>query len=181
MVRAFKVAKAADPDAVLFLNDYNLEWLPKKLDTFRRLVERLLAAGAPVGGLGCQSHLAADLAPGVMDKTLRALAEFGLPVHVSELDVSLTRAERRFPSDAARQEAQARLYAETAAAFHALPAAQRYALTLWGLRDGDSWLKRENARDAPAPFDEAGRPKLAAAALASGLAGGLYRKAGAAP
>jgi endo-1,4-beta-xylanase len=172
MVRAFKAAKAADPDAVLFLNDYNLESMPRKLDTFLRLVERLLAAGAPLGGLGCQSHLAADLAPGALEKTLQALARFGLPIHLAELDISLTRAQRRYPSDAARQEAQAGLYEEAAAAFRGLPRGQQFAFTLWGLRDGDSWLKRENARDAPAPFDDAGRPKLAAAALARGLAGG---------
>ncbi len=177
MLRAFKVAQAADPEAVLFINDYNLEWMPRKLDTFQRLIERLLAAGAPVGGIGCQSHLAADLTPGAVDRTLRALARFGLPIHVSELDVSLTRAQRRFASDTARQEAQARIYAETAAAFHGLPEAQRFAFTVWGLRDGDSWLRRENARDAPLPFDDAGQPKLAAAALAQGLAGGLYQKA----
>lgn len=176
MVRAFKVAKAADPDAVLFINDYNLEYLPRKLDTFQRLVDRLLKAGAPVGGLGCQSHIAADLPSGAMEKTLQALARFGLPVHVSELDVSLVRSQKRFASDATRQEAQARLYGETAAAFAGLPPAQRFALTLWGLRDGDSWLKRENDRDAPAPFDDEGRPKLAAAALAQALAGGLYGK-----
>jgi endo-1,4-beta-xylanase len=180
MVRAFKVAKAADPDARLFINDYNLEWMPKKLDTFQRLVERLLAAGAPVEGIGCQSHLAADLKPGAMEQTLRTLARFGLPIHVSELDVSIVRSERRFPSADAAQEAQARVYAETAAAFHALPPEQQFAFTVWGLRDQDSWLKREDGRDTPAPFDDAGRPKLAAAALARSLGGGLYQKASAA-
>lgn len=172
MLRAFKVAKAADPAARLFINDYNLESMPRKLDTYQRLIERLLKAGAPIEGIGCQSHLAADLTPGAVEKTLQALARFGLQIHVSELDVSLTRAKRRFASDAALQEAQARIYAETAAAFLGLPEAQRFAFTVWGLRDSDSWLVRENARDKPLTFDAAGQPKLAAAALARGLAGG---------
>lgn len=171
MVRAFKVAKAADPEARLFINDYNLEYLPRKLDTFQRLVERLLAAGAPLEGIGTQSHIAADLKPGAMTKTIQTLARFGLPLHVSELDVSIARSERRFPSGQAAQEAQAGLYAETAAAFHALPPEQRFAFSVWGLRDRDSWLKREDGRDTPAPFDDAGQPKLAAAALARGLSG----------
>ena len=48
IIRAFEQARAADPDAVLFLNDYNLENNPVKGATFLRLVERLLKAGAPI-------------------------------------------------------------------------------------------------------------------------------------
>jgi endo-1,4-beta-xylanase len=176
MRRAFDQARAADPDTVLFINDYNLESLPRKLDTFQRLVEKLLAAGAPVGGLGCQTHLGADLPVGSVTHAIEAIARFGLPIHVSELDCSLTRVQRRFASRAELERAQAKLYAETAEAFGGLPEHQRFALTLWGLRDGDSWLKKDNPADAPLPFDDAGRPKAAAAALASALrGGGLYR------
>ncbi|MDP3174704.1 MAG: endo-1,4-beta-xylanase [Phenylobacterium sp.] len=177
MRRAFDLAKAADPHAVLFINDYNLESLPKKFDTFQRLVERLLKAGAPVGGLGCQSHLAADLPGGAMTRTLQALARFGLPIHVSELDVSLSRVERRFAPRAELERGQAALYTETAEAFAGLPEAQRFALTLWGLRDKDSWLRGENAADAPAPFNDDGWPKDAAHALSDGLSAGLYGNA----
>jgi endo-1,4-beta-xylanase len=180
MRRAFDRAKAADPDAVLFINDYNLESLPKKLDTFQRLVEQLLKAGAPVGGLGCQSHLAADLPSGAVTRTLQALARFGLPIHLSELDVSLTRAQRPFASRPQLEVAQEGLYREAAEAFARLPKRQRFALTLWGLRDKESWLRRENAADAPLLFDDLGRPKAAAAAFVEGLGAagpGLYGKA----
>jgi endo-1,4-beta-xylanase len=169
MRRAFDQAHAADPDAALFLNDYNLEILPKKLDTFQRLVERLLKAGAPLSGLGCQTHMPADLAAGSLTKAVAALGRFGLPVHISELDVSLSRAQRKFASRADLEAGQARLYAEAAQALGALPARQQFALTLWGLRDRDSWLKGEDAEDAPAVFDDQGRPKAAAAALAGAL------------
>ena len=54
----------ADPDAVLFINDYNLESLPKKRATFMRLVEQLLKRGAPLTGIGTQTHIDADLPPG---------------------------------------------------------------------------------------------------------------------
>ena len=54
------------PPAVLFLNDYNLETNPKKRATFLGLAEALLKAGAPLGGLGTQTHVAADLAPGAI-------------------------------------------------------------------------------------------------------------------
>jgi endo-1,4-beta-xylanase len=171
MLLAYRAAHAADPEVPLFLNDYNLETLPRKRATFLRLAESLLRAGAPLGGLGTQTHVAADLAPGAIRIAIADLASLGLPIHVSEMDVSLTRARGLFkdPADLARR--QARVYAEAAEAFSALPARQRFAFTLWGLRDRDSWLVRENAADTPSLFDAAGRPKPAAAAWARGIRG----------
>ena len=163
---AYRTAREADPHATLLLNDYNLEYYPKKRATFLKLAERLLASGAPLTGLGTQMHVAADIAPGQITAMIRDLASLGLPVHVSELDVSLSRAENKFLSRSDLQRRQAAVYAEAAEAFMTLPQRQRFAFTLWGLRDRDSWLKKENAGDAPAPFDDAGRPKAGAAALA---------------
>ena len=169
MVRAFKVARETDPETVLFLNDYNLENMPEKLDTFQKLLDRLLSAGAPVGGIGTQCHIAADLAPGVYTKTLETLARFGLPIHVSELDVSLVRSEKKFASPEARRAAQSAVFTEAAHAFSALPKAQQFAFTLWGLRDSDSWLHSENAQDSPSAFDAEGQANPAAGALAKGF------------
>ena len=163
---AYRTAREADPQATLLLNDYNLEYYPRKRATFLKLAERLLASGAPLTGLGTQMHVAADIAPGQITAMIRDLADLGLPVHVSELDVSLVRSENKLLSRAELQRRQAAVYAETAEAFMALPQRQRFAFTLWGLRDRDSWLKTENASDAPAPFDDAGSPKAGAAALA---------------
>jgi endo-1,4-beta-xylanase len=171
MKRAFDVARAADPNAVLFLNDYNLESIPKKLDTFQRLVDRLLSAGAPLGGLGTQTHLAADTDPATVTGAVEALGRFGLPVHISELDVSLARTSRPMMSRQDKIAGQARVYEAAASALLALPERQRFGLTLWGLRDRDSWLKRDDATDAPAPFDDVGRPKAAAQGFVAGLYG----------
>ena len=170
MVRAFEQAKLADPDAVLFLNDYNLENNPVKGATFLRTVERLLKAGAPIGGLGTQSHLDIEIPAGQITAFMRELGAFGLPVHVSELDASL-RSERRgdFRSRAQRLEQQQARVVELAEAFMALPAAQRFAFTAWGLRDSDSWLRRDgkdDGKDQPLLFDDAGRAKPLTAAVA---------------
>jgi len=162
---AFRTAREAEPEATLLLNDYNLEYYPRKRATFLKLAERLLASGAPLTGLGTQMHVAADIAPGEITRMIGDLASLGLPIHISELDVSLTRSENRLLSRSELQRRQTAVYAEAAQAFMSLPASQRFAFTLWGLRDRDSWLKKENAADAPAPFDDAGRPKAGAAAL----------------
>ena len=168
---AYRTAREADPQAPLLLNDYNLEYNPTKRATFLKLAERLLASGAPLTGLGTQMHVAADIAPGQIREMMRDLASLGLPVHVSELDVSLTRAENKLLGRAELLRRQTAVYAEAAEAFMSLPQRQRFAFTLWGLRDGDSWLKKENAADAPAPFDDAGRPKAGAAALVEAFRG----------
>jgi endo-1,4-beta-xylanase len=168
---AFEAAHAADPGAILFLNDYNLESLPAKRATFLRLAEALLKAGAPLGGLGSQTHLAADLPAGVIKAALRDLASLGLAIHISEMDVSIARAGGLLTSRAALAASQAALYEEAARAFADLPHAQRFAITLWGLRDRDSWLTRENPSDTPALFDDQGRPKPAAAAFEAALRG----------
>jgi endo-1,4-beta-xylanase len=161
----YRTAREADPSATLLLNDYNLEYNDTKRATFLKLAERLLASGAPLTGLGTQMHVAADIAPGKITRMIRELASLGLPIHVSELDVSLTRSENKLLSRGELQRRQTAVYAETAEAFMALPQRQRFAFTLWGLRDRDSWLTAENAADAPAVFDNAGRPKAGAAAL----------------
>ncbi|HEY2659901.1 MAG TPA: endo-1,4-beta-xylanase [Caulobacteraceae bacterium] len=176
MRRAFDNAREADPDAVLLINDYNLESLPKKRATFMRLVEDLLKAGAPVGGIGTQSHMAADLRPGAVCEAIGDLASLGLPIHVSELDISLNRAGGVFRPRADLQAAQNRLAQELAEAFAGLPPRQRFAFTLWGLKDDQSWLRslKENPSppwDEPLAFDADGDRRPMFDALAMGFGG----------
>lgn len=160
--RAFEIAAETDPDAVLFINDYNLEHLPRKGATFLRLVERLLGQGVPIGGLGTQSHLDYDLKPGEASRFMNELAQFGLPIHVSELDVSFGRTRGDLTGVERRRALQLERAREIAEAFAALPRDQQFAFTLWGVRDRDSWLRRgswDDGRDEPLLFDWLGRPK----------------------
>ena len=165
---AFEAAKAADPAATLFINDYHLESRPAKLATYMRLIEQLLKDGVPLGGIGCQTHCWSELAPGAITATLKALSGFGLPIHLSEMDVSVVQGGM-LANRAEAEQRQARLYSEAVDAFAALPERQQFAFTVWGLRDKDSWLKRENAADRPLLFDDAGRPKAAFGAVVDAL------------
>uniref|UniRef100_UPI00390CD2C9 endo-1,4-beta-xylanase n=1 Tax=Brevundimonas sp. TaxID=1871086 RepID=UPI00390CD2C9 len=173
ILRAFEKARAADPQALLFLNDYNQESVPAKGAQFLKLVERLLKAGCPLQGLGLQSHLWIDIKPGVIAAFMREAAQFGLPIHVSELDCTLRTEDRLdFRSQAERLTAQGARVAELAQAFAALPKAQQFAFTVWGLRDTDSWYRqgeKDDGKDKPLPFDSFGRPNSMAAALAAGF------------
>ena len=173
--RAFHHAREADPEAVLLMNDYNLELLPKKRTSFLRLAESLLKSGAPLGGLGTQTHVSLkEWRPGMAREAIRDLASLGLPIHISELDVSTKggRIDIASPQDKAQQ--QARIVGEITDAYMALPAAQRYAMTIWGVRDRDSWLARppHDGSDHPVLFTDQGRPKPAAAALVAAVSRG---------
>ena len=172
IVRAFQTAHAADPGAILFLNDFALERLPAKRLAFLQLAERLLKRGVPLGGLGSQGHLDIDVPDGLSRPAFRDLGSLGLPVHSSELDVSTH--PRRFDlrSDPERLRLQARRYREVLDGFMELPPRQRYAFTIWGVRDRDSWLNlpsENDGADRPLPFDDAGRPKPAFWAMADAL------------
>lgn len=165
---AFDAAKAADPDAILFTNDYHLESKPQKLASYMRLIEQLLQAGVPLGGIGCQTHCDSGLTPGAIGRTLKTLAGFGLPIHLSEMDVMIS-GGGPFASRADAEQRQARLYGEAMDAYAALPERQQFAFSVWGLRDKDSWIRREVPSDAPLLFDDSGRPKAAFAAVTDAL------------
>jgi endo-1,4-beta-xylanase len=170
IVRAFDHAAEADPGAVLFLNDYNLESRPAKRVAFMRLVEQLLKRGCKLGGLGSQTHIDIDLDPLAVPVCLKDLASFGLPVHLSELDISTNMKKLDVRSSRDKLRLQARQAQAAAEAFMALPARQRYAFTLWGLRDKDSWLRGSagtGPADQPTLFDDAGQPKPAFEAVSS--------------
>jgi endo-1,4-beta-xylanase len=171
--RALRIAREADPTAILFVNEYNLESLPKKRASFLRLIEGLLQRGAPLGGVGTQMHMGYGQDPAAIRTMMSELGRFGLPVHVSELDVSTRAVGLAPPSLPDRLQAQARVVGAAAEAFMALPPAQRYGFTLWGLRDKDSWLRsplqKGDADDRPLLFDGLGQPKAAAAAFAAAV------------
>ena len=152
IARAFEQARAADPEAVLFLNDYNLENNPRKGATFLKLVERLLKLGAPIGGIGTQSHLDIEIPAGQIRDFFRDAGSLGLPIHVSELDFPMQRDGGRMPdlrSTTERRAQQVARVGELAEAFMALPPRQRFAFTTWGLRDPDSWLVRAEGKNRP--------------------------------
>ncbi len=140
-----------------------------------RLAERLLKKGAKLGGLGTQSHLDIDVAPGAVTACIKDLASLGLPIHVSELDISLSRKLLELRTVADQLQAQARLAGETAEAFMALPERQRFAFSAWGLRDSDSWLRSPpnagDGTDQPLLFDDYGQPKPAFESIARAFAG----------
>jgi endo-1,4-beta-xylanase len=143
---AFTTAHAADPDARLYYNEYGAEGLGAKSDYVYNLVKGMLARGVPIHGVGLQMHTGTADAPSAVDiaSNMRRLAELGLDVAITEMDVSIC---------ADDLDAQSRRFHDIVAACVAQPACK--AITVWGLTDKYSWLNRSSC-EAPRPllFDD---------------------------
>ncbi|NUW46862.1 endo-1,4-beta-xylanase [Nonomuraea rhodomycinica] len=136
---AFRWARAADPSAKLYINDYNAEWSNPKRTALYNLVRDLRAQGVPIDGVGFQTHsLIKDptpetIPPTQLRSTLELFAGLGVDVAVTELDVRL-----KLPVDERKLAAQAEIYRRVTAACVAV--ARCVSLTVWSLTDRYSWV-----------------------------------------
>ncbi|VXB83207.1 Beta-xylanase [Microbacterium sp. 8M] len=136
---AFRWAHEADPDAVLFLNDYNAEGINAKTDAYYALVQRMLADGAPVGGFGAQAHLSLQYG---YDTTLQAnferFAALGLQVAVTEADVRIPLLPGETAPTAEQVATQTDRYDAMLQACLNVSACTSF--TVWGFPDANSWV-----------------------------------------
>jgi endo-1,4-beta-xylanase len=135
--KAFEWAHGADAEALLFYNDYGAEGMGAKSDRVYALVADMVARGVPIDGVGLQMHLTLATAPNPEDvlANMERLAELGLAVHITELDVRLPTG----PGPDLR-ERQAAVYRSMLSA--CLQAPSCTAFTTWGFTDGYSWIPR---------------------------------------
>ncbi len=87
---AFKAARAADPSAKLYINDYGIEHNDKRWPAFFALLGRLKNRGVPIDGIGFESHVYQStdkIDIGILRDHIKAIADLGLDVRISEIDV----------------------------------------------------------------------------------------------
>ena len=174
-LKAFQYAKAADPNALLFINEYNLESNSVKLDSLIGYVNELKAAGAPIDGIGTQMHISISTPYSGIDNAFIKLAATGLKVRVSELDVRLNPQDKTgfatLPVNSVLLGYQANMYQYVVSSYiKNVPAAQRYGITVWGVDDPDSWiLLSQGKQDAPLLFDKNFSRKPAYSGVLQGL------------
>ncbi len=183
---AFRMAKEADPNALLIYNDYRVEE-PVKLERILLLLEELRGKGVLPDVVGIQGHWELDDVPfEKLEKTIVALHEAGVRVSVTELDIDImsrslywnhkTRPEAikqdpyrdGCPDDVLAR--QAEQYGQLFKLF-VKHAEKMERITLWGLTDAHSWLNSwpwERVNHGLL-FDREARPKPAFFAVADAL------------
>jgi len=83
----FKWAHAADPDARLYVNDYNIIEYQDQTNNFVALVKKMLLNGAPVSGIGAQCHIGSSVDLVNFKTRFDQLGQLGLPVKITEFDM----------------------------------------------------------------------------------------------
>lgn len=151
-LKAFNYAKAADPNAILYINEYGLETNAAKLDSLLSMVSELKSQGAKVDGIGTQMHISVTTPKANIDQMFQKLAATGLLVRVSELDIR-TGATTGGPQSFESMATQAVMYKYVVNSYiRNVPAAQRAGITVWGLSDNYSWLYN-NGVEHPLLYD----------------------------
>jgi len=139
---AFQYAHEADPDALLFYNDYETQ-NPAKRALIMEMVRSLQKKGLSIHGIGHQAHYNVDRPPVAdLEATIQEVAAAGLRNHVTEMDISLRpRLGAEVPQ--VTEALTARQAARWADFFRMFRRNQGKidAVLIWGVNVQDSWLR----------------------------------------
>jgi endo-1,4-beta-xylanase len=130
---AFIAARAADPAAKLYYNDYATDGLSAKSNSVYSMVQSMKSRGIPIDGVGIQMHwrsVGSTLTPAEVISNIQRFAALGVEVVISEMDVQLCRG-------GTLTDQQARYHDIVAAC---LSQGTCPAVTIWGITDKYSWL-----------------------------------------
>ncbi|KAL0955074.1 hypothetical protein HGRIS_003991 [Hohenbuehelia grisea] len=145
---AFKTARAADPDAKLYINDYNIDGLGAKSTAVVNLVKQLKQDGVPIDGIGLQGHLIVGTVPTNIQANIEQFVALGVEVAITELDIRMTLPVT--PEKLLQQKAD---YETVVKACNAVP--KCIGVTIWDFSDKYSWVPGVfDGEGAPLPWDE---------------------------
>ena len=164
IAKAFEFAREADPDVLLFYNDYSCVDNGKR-ERIYNMVKKMKDAGVPIDGIGMQGHYNIYFPDEEqLDKAITRFKELVKHIHITELDLRMnnesggqlmfSRGEAK-PMPGYMNTLQTDQYARLFKVF------RKHAdvidnVTFWNLGDKDSWLGVNNH---PLPFDENYKPK----------------------
>lgn len=174
---AFRVARDADPTALLTYNDYGMESetsdAAQKRAAILLLLRRLKQRNVPIDAMGIQSHIQGGPQTSYgagLQQFIRSCSDMGLEVFITEMDVN----DRDLPPQIdTRDAAVAERYRSYLNLV--LPSKSVTALLTWGASDAGTWLnsgdraRKDGTQQRPLLFDDHLRPKQAFAAVRAAL------------
>ncbi len=132
ITQAFKTAAQTDPSAKLYYNDFNIErCCNAKINATLAMLKTVIAAGAPVHGVGMQAHSRVGKSPSKreMKETMAKFSEFVDEVALTEVDIRHT----KLPVSAQDRAQQASDYGEVVGACLETP--KCVGITVWDFTD----------------------------------------------
>ena len=165
IAKAFQYAREADPNALLFYNDYSCVDAHKR-ERIYNMVKKMKAAGVPIDGIGMQGHYNIYFpTEQQIDSALLRFKEIVKHIHITELDIRTNDefgGQLRFSREGVNvtDSVKQHLADQYARVFRVFRKHKDVidCVTFWNLGDRDSWL---GAANYPLPFDTDYKPKMA--------------------
>ncbi|WP_276366623.1 endo-1,4-beta-xylanase [Chryseolinea sp. H1M3-3] len=170
--KAFLYAHEADPNALLFYNDYNTESAGKR-DRIYKMLKGLLEKKVPIHGVGLQAHWSIfSPTEDELRQSIEKFSSLGLQLQFTELDISVYQSEhsrrdrRADESDVLTPEMEAKQIEQYKMAFKLF---REYkdkitGVTFWNVSDKSTWLDNfpvRGRKNYPLLFDQNYNPKKA--------------------
>ena len=137
--------KDGDPNAKLFVNDYDIT-TGKRLDDYVKHIRALLDMGVPIAGIGVQGHLHGDtFDAGELQRSLDVLAQFHLPIRITEFNFPGQRSkyyQKKDPLSPEEEQVKAQSLREYYRICFAHPAVA--GIMMWGFWEGANWIPQSS-------------------------------------
>jgi GH35 family endo-1,4-beta-xylanase len=138
--------KEADPDARLFVNDYDV-LTGNRLADYIKHIRGLLEQGVPLAGIGVQGHLHGEsFEPEALYNALNELAKIGLPIRVTEFNMPGQRStfmrRRNLKLTSEQEHAKAKALMDYYRICFSHPAVE--GILMWGFWEGANWIRQSS-------------------------------------
>lgn len=153
---SFQWAYEANPNALLFYNDDDIEGLNQHSNAVYNLVRDLKNRGIPIHGVGFQMHknLSENLNYESISKNIERYGKIGVQVHITEMDINIDKKGSTLKSNLSKQ---ANMYSNV---LHTCLNSDNIctAMVTWGFTDKYTWLGNKSK---PLIYNEDYQKKLA--------------------
>lgn len=144
IAKSFEWARAADPNAILIVNEYAVETVNDKSDRLLNYCIKLRDQGVPIDGVGFQNHwLDIRYEPNYdsIRENFQRFADAGFKIFITEMDIAAVHSRDNDPTPptAAQLAQQRRVYTELLKIALDQPACK--SLLMWDFTDESSWLQ----------------------------------------